>query len=175
MRMYPAWGRRQRIGVILALACILGTLSLAQYRGRVWARYEPEMQDPVEDPPDTGRKGEFALGRLRYRSPNDYVAPYTRWGIDVNKCDRIFIGVIRRITRIDTEPIEDIVDVSDDHIYDLPWLLAGSVGDWKFSPSEAQRLRNYFDRGGFLMVDDFHNEREWGNFMAGMHKDFTVK
>ena len=35
---------------------------VAQTRGRVWARYEPEMQDPVEDPPDVGRKGEFVLG-----------------------------------------------------------------------------------------------------------------
>ena len=25
-----------------------------------------------------------------------------------------------------------------------------------------------FDRGGFLMVDDFHNEREWDGFAAGI-------
>ena len=30
------------------------------------------------------------------------------------------------------------------------------------------RLRNYFDGGGFLMVDDFHGEREWQNFAAGI-------
>ena len=30
----------------------------AQMRERVWARYESEMQDPVDDPPDAGRKGE---------------------------------------------------------------------------------------------------------------------
>ena len=35
---------------------------LSQTRGRIWAKYEPEMQAPVDDPPDVGRKGEFALG-----------------------------------------------------------------------------------------------------------------
>ena len=31
-------------------------------------------------------------------------------------------------------------------------------------------MRAYFDRGGFFMVDDFHNEREWESFMAGIEK-----
>ncbi len=49
-------------------------------------------------------------------------------------------------------------------------MFAVSVGDWRLAPEEAERLRKYFDRGGFLMVDDFHNEREWGNFIAGMRQ-----
>ena len=56
----------------LVVCCALFALvALAQRPrgGRIWAQYEDEMQDPVEDPPDTGRKGEFVQGRLRYRSP----------------------------------------------------------------------------------------------------------
>ena len=29
-------------------------------------------------------------------------------------------------------------------------------------------MRNYFDRGGFLVVDDFHGEPEWQNFAQGI-------
>ncbi len=145
-------------------------LGLAQMRERVWARYEAEMQDPVEDPPDAGRKGEFALGRLRYRSPLDGGRSYARWGIDANKGDRLFIGILHRLTRIDVEPIERIIDIDSDDIFELPWLFAVSVGDWQLSPSQAARLRKYFDRGGFLMVDDFHNEREWAIFMNGIRQ-----
>lgn len=155
----------------MALVCLFAAIGIAQVRGRVWARYEAEMQDPVDDPPDVGRKGEFALGRLRYRSPLDRGGRfYARWGIDVNKGDRLFIGLLRRLTRIDVEPIENIIDVSSDDIFNLPWLFAGSVGDWQLSADEAARLRKYFDRGGFLMVDDFHNEREWATFMSGIHQ-----
>ena len=66
------------------------------------------------------------------------------------------------------QPIETIIDIDSDDIFDLPFLVAISIGDWQLSPSQAERLRKYFDRGGFLMVDDFHNDREWANFMNGM-------
>jgi len=62
--------------------------------------------------------------------------------------------------------------VDSDEMFNWPFLYAVGVGDWALSDAQAARLRNYFDRGGFLMVDDFHNEREWATFMAGIHKIF---
>jgi hypothetical protein len=151
------------------LACIaFATLGNSQMRQRVWAKYEHEMQDPVDDPPDAGTKGELALGRLRYRSALDRGRFYARWGIDANKGDRTFIAILKRLTRINVEPIETIIDIDSDDMFDLPFLFAISIGDWHLSPAQAQRLKKYFDRGGFLMVDDFHNDREWANFMDGM-------
>src|SRR5262249_14795318 len=82
----------------------------------------------------------------------------------------IFISTVKRLTRIDVEPIETIMDVDSDDMFNSPFLLAISVGDWVLSPSQAQRLGEYLRRGGFLLVDDFHNEREWANFMAGIHQ-----
>jgi hypothetical protein len=162
--------------VVAAVACMAvcasAVIALSQTRGgRVWERYEAEMQDPVDDPPDALRKAEFALGRVRYRSPLDRgFGRYARWGIDVNKGDRTFISLLRRLTRIDVQSIETIVDVSSDEVYDLPWIFAVSAGDWRLAPQEARRLGEYLDRGGFLMADDFHNDSEWAQFMAGIHQ-----
>lgn len=169
MRM--VFAHRVRIGLI-SLLFGLAVLGVAQVRGRVWARYEPEMQDPVDDPPDTGRKGEVVLGRLRYRSPLDgrRFGGYARWGIDANKGDRLFISILQRLTRIDVEPIETIIDVDSDEMFNTPLLFAVSVGDWQLSPSQARRMGEYLRRGGFLMVDDFHNEREWATFMEGIQQ-----
>lgn len=158
--------------IVVALAILAGA-GLAQFRrspraGNVWAQYEREMQDPIDDPPDAGVPGDFELGRLRYRSPMDGRF-YSRWGIDANKGDRIFINLLQRLTRIQAQSIETIVDVDDDVMFNHPFLVAISVGDWRLSPAHAQRLRKYFDRGGFLMVDDFHNPQEWAIFMEGMH------
>jgi hypothetical protein len=33
-------------------------------------------------------------------------------------------------------------------------------------------LRDYLDRGGFLMVDDFHGSYEWAAFMASLKRIF---
>ncbi|HYP12833.1 MAG TPA: DUF4159 domain-containing protein [Bryobacteraceae bacterium] len=167
--MQAVRGARSRVGTIVGVCLLFAGLGLGQFRERVWARYEHEMQDPVDDPPDVGSKGEFVLGRLRYRSDMDGGRSYSRWGIDANKGDRLFISILRRLTAIQVQPIENIIDIDSDDIFEVPWLFAVSVGDWQLTQSQADRLRKYFDRGGFLMVDDFHNEREWASFMAGMH------
>ena len=161
------------VSALVVCCALFALVALAQRprAGRIWAQYEDEMQDPVDDPPDTGRKGEFVQGRLRYRSPLDgRRGGYSRWGIDANKGDRIFLSILNRLTRIDVQPVEHIADIDSDDMFDLPWMFAVSVGDWELSASQAQRLRKYFDRGGFLMVDDFHNDREWASFMRGMQQ-----
>ena len=171
--------RVRHIAVIAVLVTGFSALAVAQRgfgRRRAlsannrWSMYEPEMQDPIDDPPDAARKGEWTLGRLRYRSPLDRGYGYSRWGIDANKGDRSFITALTRLTRVDISPIEHIIDVDDDEIFNWPWLFAVSAGDWALSDTQAARLRNYFDRGGFLFVDDFHNNQEWAQFMRGIHQ-----
>jgi len=150
------------LGVVLLAAFT----AAAQSRQRRWAKYEYEMQDPVEDPPDAWKESEFVFARLRYRSARGGFLG--RWGIDANKSDRLFMQGLRRLTRIDTRSVEEIVDIDSDDIYNWPWLYAVSAGGWGLSPSQAERLRQYFQRGGFLMVDDFHGEFEWATFMRGL-------
>lgn len=157
---------------ILALILTVLTAAVMLYaaqlgRGeRRWAVYEREMQNPIPDPPGAWEKTEFAFARLRYRSSRDRF--YARWGIDANRADRHFSAALRRLTRVHTRAVEHIVDIDSDEIYDWPWLYAVSVGDWELTGSQVTRLRRFFDRGGFLMVDDFHGEREWDNFAAGI-------
>ncbi|MEJ0040467.1 MAG: DUF4159 domain-containing protein [Gammaproteobacteria bacterium] len=55
-------------------------------------------------------------------------------------------------------------------LFDHPFLYAVEVGGWFLSDEEAARLREYLDRGGFLMVDDFHGSVQWEGFMESMRK-----
>ena len=132
--------------------------------------YEYEMQNPVDDPPDAWDEAEFAFARLRFRSERPSWGGYARWGIDANKSDRLFIQGLQRLTRVHARSVEHIVDIDSDEIFDWPWLYAVAVGDWSLSESQAARLREYLDRGGFLMVDDFHADWEWTVFMSGMRQ-----
>jgi hypothetical protein len=163
---------------ILAVVVAAAGLLMAQ-RGFLpnrWAQYEREMQDPIDDPPAAREKTEFAFARLRYRSPRDgYFRRFARWGTDSNKSERLFMMALRRLTRVHVRSIEEIVDIDSDEMFNWPFLYAVGVGDWSLTDAHAARLREYFLRGGFFMVDDFHNEREWANFMAGMHKIFPEK
>jgi hypothetical protein len=160
-----------RIWALVAVCVVVACAFAQPGRGRRWAQYEREMQNPADDPPDAWEQTEFAFGRLRFHSDRDrYRYWHFRWGTDSNKSERQFIQGLRRLTRIHARSVEQIVRVDSDELYDWPWIYAVGVGDWTFRPAEAARLRNYFDRGGFLMVDDFHNEGEWAVFMAGIER-----
>ena len=157
------------VAAVVLGACLLTTL-LAFQRSR---QYEYEMQNPTVDPPDADEKTEYAFARLRYRSGGwGRRRGGGSWGTDSNKAERQFVQGVRRLTRIHTRSIEEIIDVDSDEIYNWPWLYAVEVGHWDFSDSQAKRLRDYLDRGGFLMVDDFHGTYEWEVFTHRLKKVF---
>jgi hypothetical protein len=175
---------QKRMALLLA-PLVLAPLALlwGQYQTRHSQIYEPEMQDPVPDPPDAEVKGEFTFARLRYREFEGAVHPGRggrgggmrrrgSWGIDSNRADRLFEKAIRRLTRVDSKSVEDVIDIDTGPMLDYPWLYAVEVGHWGISDQQAKKLREYFDRGGFLMVDDFHGTDEWAVFTASLHKIF---
>lgn len=147
---------------------VLGTVYGFQ---RVNQQYEYEMQNPAEDPPDWAEKAEYKFARLRYRSARGGWRR-SSWGTDSNKAERQFVQGVRRLTRIHTSSVEQIIDADSDDVYNWPWLYAVEVGHWSISDSQGKRLRDYLDRGGFLMVDDFHGTYEWSVFMEGVRHIF---
>ena len=143
--------------------------------------YEYEMQSPApEDPPDAWVEAEFAFARYRYRGYGGGGGRgfgfrgrrSSSWGTDSNTAERHFMRGVRRLSRIDARSVEEIIDADSDEVYKWPWLYAVEVGHWELSEAHAKRLREYLDRGGFLMVDDFHGEYEWDVFMASMQRVF---
>ena len=145
----------QRI-LILGLTVLSAVTLLAGQSGngmRRWAAYEVEMQDPAEDPPDAYQDAEFAFARLRYRSLR---RGRPSWGTDSNKAERQFVQGVRRLTRIHTRSVEEIVDVDSDEMFNWPWIYAVEVGKWELS--EARRIP---DGGRFprqLRVERFPGE-----------------
>jgi hypothetical protein len=175
---HPMNMRNKVVGLVILLTLCGTLLAWQNGRQRRWAKYEPEMEDPAPDPPDAYAKTEWAFCRLRYESirihlPGDpFGYPLRSWGIDSNRAERALSQGIRRLTRIDTRSVEEIVNVDSDEIFNWPWAYAVEVGHWQLTDSQAARLREYLLRGGFLMVDDFHGTAEWEVFMAGMRRIF---
>ncbi len=48
----------------------------------------------------------------------------------------------------------------------MRWKWAGGCSRTR----KPKRLREYLDRGGFLMVDDFHGTFQWEGFMESMRR-----
>jgi hypothetical protein len=166
---------KRTAGILLLAATLAPVMVLGAYQMRHSQRYEWEMQDPVDDPPDANRPGEFAFARLRYHSGNSrFGGRYGRssWGVDSNRADRLFEIAIRRLTLVDSKSVEEVIDIDEGPMFDYPWLYAVEVGRWSVTESQGKHIREFIDRGGFLMVDDFHGGYEWDNFMAGLRQIF---
>lgn len=159
-----------RKAAVLSAFLLLAGAAWAYQARRSSYMYEREMQNPAADPDDADLPGEWAFARLRYRS----IGGWRRgsWGTDSNKAERVFTQGVRRLTRVQARSVEEIVDVDSDEVFNWPWLYAVEVGHWNLSEPQAKRLREYLDRGGFLMVDDFHGSAEWEVFTQSLRRIF---
>jgi hypothetical protein len=124
---------------------------------------------------DTG-KNEYSWSRLQYSMAGGGNGGYgygrwASWSRDYPKADRQFLIALKRLTRINARPVEQVVNLDSDgpeSIENFPWVYAVQVQTWTFTEPEAKRLREYLLKGGFLMVDDFHGATDWEHFMNGM-------
>jgi hypothetical protein len=128
-------------------------------------------------PADANDKTEWAFARLQYpqwgsRGGGGYGRWRQSWTTDYPKADRQFVQGVRRLTRLSTKSIEQVVSADTDELFNWPWIYAVEVGHWDLTDAQCKRLREFFDRGGFLMVDDFHGTQEWEIFMASMTRIF---
>ena len=129
-------------------------------------------------PPDYQQPAEWTRARLKYHSvpvhpTMGYWEGRNSWTIDYPRSDRHLLAGIRRLTRIDTKSVEQVVefDGSDD-AYNWPFMYGVETGHWNLSDDEAAQMRDYLERGGFFMCDDFHGAIEWDVFSTSMRKVF---
>jgi len=162
---------RLRIAVVsiavLAFAC------LVTYAQKPFREYPGVEYENFPLPPDSQEKTEFTRARLMYPSIRGGWRRYSSWTIDYPRSDRHLLAGVRRLTRLHTRSVEQVVNLDDpDDIYNWPFLYAVEVGHWDLTDAQCKKLRDYLMRGGFLMTDDFHGTQEWDVFMASMSRVF---
>ena len=114
---------------------------------------------------------EFHFTRMYY-SDGYYGRGRGSFRTDFPEAEQHFTMGVTRLTRVDIGEQARMLQVTDDNIFDYPWLYAVEVGSWYLDETEAARLREYLLRGGFLMVDDFHGSRQWQGFEESMKRVF---
>jgi hypothetical protein len=160
--------------LVLLFGCGALGLLLAQ---KPWAQYPGQTPWPVA--PDYKEPHEWVWARLRYsgggfggfggggfRGGGRRGGGGGAWSTDYPKGDRILVSGLKRLTLLDTRSVEQTIDLDgSDDVYNWPFLYAVEVGRWTLTDEEAKQLREFIDRGGFFMVDDFHCDAGWESFM----------
>lgn len=89
---------------------------------------------------------------------------YPHWQADCSESEPHLISALQRLTKLDTNIQSQSISLFDDRIFDFPMLYVVEAGFASFSEAESGNLREYLDRGGFLLVDDFHGSYQWEQF-----------
>ena len=150
-------------------------------RGLLFATlvFAQRFQTEEEPRPVFKKDAEYHFVRLEYTDLPQY---HRRWGfasrdgrgegwwlVDWPDADDHFSTGVQRLTRIDTGDPRHF-RLTDDQLFDNPWIYATQTGWWGLNPKEIERLREYLLRGGFLVTDDFWGEEQWNIFAQTMER-----
>jgi hypothetical protein len=141
---------------------VLGVLSLV-----------PALASLDSDPP---KDAEFTFARLRYHMNADAIFEMRRelpWHHDYPYGDEAFTTFVKEVTRIHTASNAfQIVDIDSPDIFKYPFVYMCEPGYLELNERDTQNLREYLERGGFLLIDDFRGPRHLNNLIYQMKKVF---
>jgi hypothetical protein len=173
--------------LLAGLLMLVATVVYAEREFRVYASFEAQA-DQVALPEDWNKPAGFVVARLMYpsgyggfggfgrgfgRGGGDWREGGTSWAVDYPRGDRYFARILRRLTTIDVRSVEQPVNLDDDNdVFDWPYLIVGLPGFWDLTDAQVKKLREYLERGGFLLADSFFGTNEWEGFEEGMRRIF---
>lgn len=94
------------------------------------------------------------------------------WMTDWPDSDLNFSFRLQQLTSLKVEPNPISLRLTDERLFDYPFLYMIEPGSLAFGEDEVVALRKYLLNGGFLMVDDFWGDAEWENFYMQIKRVF---
>ena len=165
--------------LVLALAVVVAAQQdFPWFRGRFRG---PEPRFPTA----TSFDGMFNFCRGMFYSDRREAGGQGWWtdypAADVNFTIRLSELTKTRVSRTsEGEPNHLVVRLTDDELFQCPFLEMEDVGTARLSDEEVKRLRQYLLKGGFLWVDDFWGEEAWWQWVEEIQrvlpkKDYPIR
>jgi len=112
----------------------------------------------------------FFFVRIRYdmslRSAGRLFGGDLPWAHDYPRAEQNLARILESVTAVkpsDGPNGSNILDLDDPELYKFPFAYMSEPGYWTLSDQEAEGLRAYLLKGGFLVFDDFRGDH-WFNF-----------
>ena len=150
------------VGALVLTLVASVSLAYAQFR-------ELGFNEPVRFAPGEMPDRNFTVCRVMYtsvrREPNG-----GGWRTDFPYGE---INLMIRLSELTKTPVSFndserpnvwVVRLTDDSLFDCPYTVASDVGTIGLREEEADRLRLYLLKGGFLWVDDFWGTAAWNQW-----------
>ena len=136
---------------------------------------------PVEVPVDKAPAydGRFVFARLKFTTgPGGYYfrgLPAWAHGYSTSlqgrRAEDNLAKILNSVTNM--KPHLDgtaVVDVGDPELFEYPIVYATEPGFMELSDKDAGTMREYVEKGGFIIFDDFRGPYDWQNFTDSMQR-----
>ena len=111
----------------------------------------------VSDVPEkTG--SEFVFARVQFNMDGRWIFEYREapWHHDYPFSEDLFLTMVSEVTGIHTTRNSyQIVQLDSPEMLQYPWVYISEPGYFQMTPKEIVNLREYLNRGGFVVCDDF--------------------
>src|SRR5215475_1831580 len=152
---------------LAALLCVAVTAH-AQFRGRGGFGFRARTASPQDF------DGRFHFCRIVFR--NSLEGDGGGWSVDYPRADINLSIRLSELTKTNVskaasgEPNHLLVRLTDNELFDCPFVMMTEPGGAGFDEQEAAKLRLYLEKGGFLWADDFWGEYAWNVWVSQLRK-----
>src|SRR5687768_16024154 len=167
---------RRRIGVVFR--AVLGVGSWGLGVALAWAQFGGfggELSTPIRRAPEVFPDRNFVVCRLQYREVRSEPSG-GGWRTDYPYGEINLMIRLSELTKTpvsfegERQPTHYVVRLTDDALFECPLTMASDVGTIGLSDAEAEKLRLYLLKGGFLWVDDFWGTAAWQQWTRELAK-----
>jgi hypothetical protein len=126
------------------LALVVASAAQGQFRGRRYMTFEDNAPPPTE----------FIVARWKYGT-NGAIGHYG-WSHNYPDAEMNLNEFIGRTTKVEAEDNSyRLLELSNPEIFEYPFAYVSEPGEMELTEAEVANLREYIDRGGFILIDDF--------------------
>jgi len=162
------WVFAKHIAVAAAVVLLIVSLSPLEAQRRFFGLFNDsdERQQAIE-------ASEFVFARVQFGSGRRGFGGYGGWAHDYPDAEEHILQVANEATVINSQKMAYvIVRLDSEEIFRYPFIYFSEVGEMNLSEAEVIGMREYFNRGGFAMIDDFDNQWALDIFQAQMRRVF---
>jgi hypothetical protein len=154
--------RRRGLPAVIAILVLASLTAFAQReRGFFGGRFPP-----FHPHPNIVYDGRFTFVRLKYETaPGGYWwRGLPSWAHGYPLAEQNLMKIMKEVSLLDAhDEAINTVSLDDPELFKYPVAYIIEVSWWTLTDREAEGLRTYLQKGGFLIVDDFKREGDFGS------------
>jgi hypothetical protein len=151
---------RPQVAVALLVLMLVGIA--AAHAQSYWRRSIEQ-----NDPPAT----EFIAARWRFGT-NGWFG-HMGWSHNYPASDQNLNTFVGRTTLVDVDTMSyRIVELGSNEVFEYPFAYVSEPGEMALTDQEVANLREFIERGGFVLMDDFDGFEQLDNMRAQVRRAF---